>query len=436
MLNKLLQRQIHKHLGGEEDLPENFKTLLKIISESYDHYDKDRKMLERSIDLSSIEMIELNNQLRKDILELKEAKNKIEKSEANLQTIFNNTKTSYILLDSECRIQSFNPVANLWAVNSLDAHLAEGKFWWNYFPDKLHKELKEKGRIILNGNTIKEVVRFQQIDNSTGYYEMVASPVVNNERKVLGICISFNDTTERILTELEREKMTSDIIQRNKNLEQFSYIVSHNLRAPVANIIGLSLAIQDSDNEDTKNDLLDGLYFSTLKLDEVILDLTNILQVKHEINERKETISFSHVSNDIYLSIKKQLKMSNAMVRWDFSEVDKMQTFKSYLQSIFYNLISNSVKYRQPNIAPLIEIKSHKINNKIQLLFRDNCMGIDLQKNGDQIFGLYKRFHNKEAEGKGLGLFMVKTQVEAIGGKISVKSEVNKGTEFEIEFEL
>jgi signal transduction histidine kinase len=94
------------------------------------------------------------------------------------------------------------------------------------------------------------------------------------------------------------------------------------------------------------------------------------------------------------------------------------------------------VKYRQPDLEPIIEIKSRKLNNKIELLFRDNCMGIDLQKNGDQVFGLYKRFHNNEIQGKGLGLFMVKTQVEAIGGKISVNSEVNKGTEFKIEFDI
>jgi signal transduction histidine kinase len=113
-----------------------------------------------------------------------------------------------------------------------------------------------------------------------------------------------------------------------------------------------------------------------------------------------------------------------------------MLTLKSYMQSIFYNLISNSVKYRQPNLAPVIEIKSRKRQNKIELSFRDNCMGIDLTKNGDQVFGLYKRFHTNEIQGKGIGLFMVKTQVEAIGGTISVHSEVNKGTEFKIEFDL
>ena len=69
------------------------------------------------------------------------------------------------------------------------------------------------------------------------------------------------------------------------------------------------------------------------------------------------------------------------------------------------------------------------------MLFKDNGLGIDLQNLSEQVFGLYKRFHTDRAEGKGMGLYMVKTQVESMGGKISVSSEVNKGTEFKIEFE-
>ena len=75
------------------------------------------------------------------------------------------------------------------------------------------------------------------------------------------------------------------------------------------------------------------------------------------------------------------------------------------------------------------------VDNHVELTFTDNGMGINLKKNGDQVFGLYKRFHDN-IEGKGMGLFMVKTQVETLGGKISIRSEVNKGTEFLIELEV
>jgi len=108
---------------------------------------------------------------------------------------------------------------------------------------------------------------------------------------------------------------------------------------------------------------------------------------------------------------------------------------KPYLYSIFFNLISNSIKYRRQEVHSIIEISSRLQKNKIELIFTDNGMGIDLKKNAGQIFGLYKRFHSN-IEGKGMGLFMVKTQVETLGGKINVSSEENSGTEFKIEFKI
>ena len=187
---------------------------------------------------------------------------------------------------------------------------------------------------------------------------------------------------------------------------------------------------------DTQSKRIRDFSSSVAKLDEVIADLNNILQVRLKLNEKKELVHFSTLVNDIHLSIAAFFEKEKAVVVWDFSEVDEMLTIKSYLHSIFYNLISNSLNYHQPDIPPVIEIKSRKLNDKIELVFKDNGMGIDLKKNGNRVFGLYKRFHSKSTEGKGMGLYMVKTQVESLGGKISIESEVNKGTTFKIEFKI
>jgi signal transduction histidine kinase len=112
-----------------------------------------------------------------------------------------------------------------------------------------------------------------------------------------------------------------------------------------------------------------------------------------------------------------------------------MFTVKSYLYSIFYNLTSNSIKYRRADVQPILTIESHKLKNKIEFVFKDNGKGIDLHKNGDHIFGLYKRF-DTTTEGKGMGLFMVKTQVQALGGTIKIKSKLGEGTEFILRFPL
>lgn len=104
------------------------------------------------------------------------------------------------------------------------------------------------------------------------------------------------------------------------------------------------------------------------------------------------------------------------------------------MYSIFYNLISNSIKYKEPGRNPVIEISSNENENKTILTFKDNGIGIDLKLYGDKIFGLYKRFHY-DVEGKGMGLFMVKTQVESLEGNITISSQLGRGTIFTIEFD-
>ncbi len=239
-----------------------------------------------------------------------------------------------------------------------------------------------------------------------------------------------------VLAEAERTKMVADIVQRNKDLEQFSYIISHNLRAPVANISGVTQLLQmpGIDRYDEKNFMQD-LSLSVKKLDDVIMDLNYILQLKNSEDKKREQVKFSELLNDITLSLSDLITSNDVEIISDFSIIDEIPTLKTYLYSIFLNLITNSVKYRRQDATPVIEITSQMLRDKIQLNFKDNGLGIDLGTRGDQVFGLYKRFHN-HVEGKGMGLFMVKTQVESMGGKISIMSEVNKGTEFKIEFEL
>ena len=244
-----------------------------------------------------------------------------------------------------------------------------------------------------------------------------------------------HDITEMKEAEAERTKIVADIVQRNSDLEQFSYIVSHNLRAPVANILGIVDVMQTIGLDKEEVTTVMGYLQSAAKsLDGVIIDLNYILELKNNFGGRREYILFDDLLKEVKLSIDNRNIEELVNVSGNFSEARGITTVKSYLYSIFFNLISNSIKYRQQGIHITIEISSHKINNKIQLLFRDNGLGINIEKSGKEVFGLYKRFH-RHIEGKGMGLFIVKNQVELLGGKITIVSEVDKGTEFCIEFD-
>jgi len=151
--------------------------------------------------------------------------------------------------------------------------------------------------------------------------------------------------------------------------------------------------------------------------------------------EKKEIVNLSQLVHNIQSGIQNLIRKEKVQINTNFTEVNEIMTLKSYLHSIFYNLISNSIKYRKPDVNPIIEITSAKRNGKLIITFKDNGTGIDLTKKGDEVFGLYKRFH-QDIEGKGMGLFMVKAQVETLGGKISIMSETNKGTIFTIEIAI
>ncbi|HEY6161858.1 MAG TPA: PAS domain-containing sensor histidine kinase [Bacteroidia bacterium] len=249
--------------------------------------------------------------------------------------------------------------------------------------------------------------------------------------KVVGIA---QDITQRKSAEEERSKLINDLLQRNKDLEQFTFIVSHNLRSPLAQILGLvnAFGICESDQE-AQLRCMEYVRLASQRLDHVITDLNEILQVKKHESERKAWVSFSELVTEIRETLGTQLNNEKGTINCNFDRAGGLLSLKGYLYSIFYNLVLNSLKYRKQGTSPLIEIRSEREDNKTVICFKDNGIGIDLNANGKDIFGLYRRFTDV-AEGKGLGLYMVKMQVEALGGTVTVKSEVNKGTEFRIAF--
>ncbi|MGG7034243.1 MAG: PAS domain S-box protein [Flavobacterium sp.] len=370
-----------------------------------------------------------------DITEQKFAQENLKRSEERHKSLIENISDTIILVNKELEVIYQSPSFVRTAGFTLKDQ--KGKTVLDMIhPDDLKDGLKffEKTK-----TSPGAIIPFQlRLFHKRGDFIWVEGTVTNllHNNSVKAYVLNYRDITFRKLMESERLKIIDELIQRNRDLEQFAYIISHNLRAPVANIIGITDYLKEEDIEpEEKHQMTEGLRISVRALDTVINDLNTILQTKREIIEKKEKINFSKILTDVQLSIETLINNEQVVFITDFSAIDEMITIKSYLHSIFYNLISNSIKYKQPHIAPVIEIRSKLSENKIILFFKDNGLGIDLEKRGEQVFGLYKRFHT-QIEGKGMGLYMVKTQVETLGGKISIKSKINEGTEFKIIFEI
>lgn len=262
-------------------------------------------------------------------------------------------------------------------------------------------------------------------------FQINGTPVKNEKGKIIGSMGTHTDITERKKSENEREKLIQDLSNKFNELMQFNYIVSHNLRSPIANILGLSnLLTMSNVQEDEKQKMFEHIHTAATNMDGLIKDLNVILSIRSSINVTKEKVLIKSLIKSIKHTLELQIMESNAQITMEFEDnATELFTVKSYLESILYNLINNAIKFHSSERLPKIIISSKRENGDLVISVSDNGKGIDLKRHGKQIFGLYKRFH-LEVEGQGLGLVITKSQVEALGGKITVESEVNVGTKF------
>ncbi|MGA9639735.1 PAS domain-containing sensor histidine kinase [Flavobacterium sp.] len=259
-------------------------------------------------------------------------------------------------------------------------------------------------------------------------------PIYNSETEISHWISIQRDITKEKKQEKEKEQLIRELTQNNKDLKQFSYITSHNLRAPISNLIGLLNLIDDITIEDAElKEILYGFSKSTFLLNETINDLTNVMIIKDNTTTKKQTVFLNEVFEHVFSQLSYQVELQRPILKIDFSNANTLKTNKAYIESILLNLLSNALKYRSNKRALKITIITTQTNELLTLLFQDNGIGIDLQRNQDKIFGLYQRFHDYP-DSKGLGLYLVKSQVEALGGTISINSEVDKGTTFTLTF--
>lgn len=241
------------------------------------------------------------------------------------------------------------------------------------------------------------------------------------------------DITNQKLRQLENESLIKELIVKNNELRHFSYITSHNLRAPIANLKGIiQLMLQYDPSKEEVIEYLNALDSSTNLLNETIEDLMKVIIIKDKLTVEKELLSIENIINQIVKQLSISISEIEPVITTKF-EVKTLNLNKSYFESIMLNLISNSLKYRKLDQTLHITINTFLKENQIVLEFEDNGIGIDLERNKDKIFGLYQKFHNR-SDSKGMGLYIIKNQVEAMNGTITVESKENIGTKFTLTF--
>ena len=259
-------------------------------------------------------------------------------------------------------------------------------------------------------------------------------PIYNKENELTHWVSMQKDVSEEKRQEKEKEQLISELTQNNKDLKQFSYITSHNLRAPISNLTGLLSLTDDIIIEDIElAEILDGFKKSTCLLNETINDLTKVMIIKDRTSVQKEAVNLLESFENVCKQLSFQLETNKPLMKIDLESVSSLLINKTYLESILANLLTNSLKYKSETKALEITVEANQIKDNAIIKITDNGIGIDLKRNKEKVFGLYQRFHDYP-DSKGLGLYLVKSQVEAMGGSIQIQSEVNKGTTFTLTF--
>ncbi|MEQ9097841.1 MAG: PAS domain S-box protein [Imperialibacter sp.] len=270
--------------------------------------------------------------------------------------------------------------------------------------------------------------------------QLIVTALRNQTEEISGFLGIATNITERIedqkrLLEAKNnlEILAERLTKQNSQLTNFTHIISHNLRSPVGNLTSLLHLYEISEEKEEKELIFSKFEIVIEHLSSTLNTLINTLKIKTEDANILESVRFDEVLKKTMEIITVQIEESEIAIKSDFSAVAEIQYNRSYIESIFLNLLTNAVKYRSAKRKPQVSIVSTNENGRVILKFSDNGLGIDMDKFGDKLFGLNKTFHGND-EAKGVGLFLTKTQIEALGGSITAESEPGKGTTFIITF--
>ncbi|WP_164891134.1 PAS domain S-box protein [Botryobacter ruber] len=371
-----------------------------------------------------------------DITDRKEAERAVTEAKNLLQSTLENIPEVIFSTDEKFLIRYISPQCLELTGFAEPAFYKKPALWFKMIHKKDRRMLSTLViPNLLAGHRQQCEVRICTKDKTEKWLLLRLSPLLDTAAgRVVRIDGSAADMTQYKMAEEKRNQLTEELLRQNQNLQQFAYIVSHNLRAPIANILGLtSIYDRKQLNNDRNIKVIDGLQKSTRLLDTTIRDLNDILTIRSDIKNLQEEVYFNQILDEIKDSLSEDIARAGAEIVFDFHEAPSIITIKSYLNSIMLNLIANALKYRAPKRNLVVQLKTFRVPNYICLSVGDNGLGIDLEKFKDKIFGLYKRFHSG-TDGKGIGLHLVKTQAELLGGRVEVESQVDVGTTFIVYF--
>jgi PAS domain S-box-containing protein len=306
--------------------------------------------------------------------------------------------------------------------------------------DRVHPDDKEK--------YLKDIQL--HIDNKTPYYENAQRVLTKSneykwilsrgkiierdeKNKPLRIIGTHTDISIQKEKEVNLIKTLQIVEEQNSRLLNFAHIVSHNLRSHSGNIEMLLNIIEEEQGEEFMSEGYTYLRSSSKALSQTIDHLKELVEIQTELIHKKENLNLNEFLAKTLDILADEISKNKVIINNSISENETLTYNPAYLESILLNFTTNAIRYSHPDRTPIISYSISTDNTQKVLNISDNGLGINLEKYGKKLFGMYKTFH-KHRDSRGIGLFITKNQIEAMGGSVQVSSEVGVGTTFKIYF--
>ncbi|MFS4469470.1 PAS domain S-box protein [Maribacter sp. 2210JD10-5] len=369
-----------------------------------------------------------------DISEQVAADSETQKNEKLLRTLVDNLPLNVYVKDTQSRKILVNKSEYEYFGTTSDKELI-GKDNYDLFDEHTARKYTDQDIAVM---TSLQPILAEEVSSITkaGHETIFLTskiPLINDQGSAFGLLGISMDITSLKQKEKELRNLIDVTSLQNKKLIDFAHIISHNLRSHTANFSMLLSFLTNEDDEKEKERILKMLTEASDSLMETLDNLNEVVAISTNVNAEKKPILLHKKIIAIQRNLSALLLNNQAEIINEVSEDTIIKVVPGYLESILMNFLTNSIKYKHPERNPVIRLSTKRKGKYTILSIEDNGLGIDLNKYGDKIFGMYKTFHTHK-DSRGIGLYITKNQIEAMNGKVHVESKVNKGTIFKVYF--
>ncbi len=369
-----------------------------------------------------------------DITEDVEAENKIIENEKLLRTLIDNIPLNIFIKDKDSKKVLVNKAECDYLGVSNPQEIIGKTDYDLYDKDVADISRHEDVHVMKTQKPIlkKRTINVKKDGSSTSFLTSKI-PFVNADGRSKGVIGISMDISDVIQKEDQLRNLINVTAIQNKKLINFAHIVSHNLRSHTANFSMLLDFLVNEKEASERKRIMDMLLHASDNLMDTLENLNEVVDISTDVNLEKKSLNLNENITKVQQNLSAFLHQNNVQINNNIADTVNVKAVPAYMESIILNLVTNAVKYRHPDRNPSIVLSAKKKEDITIFCIQDNGLGIDLDKYGQKLFGMYKTFHNNK-DARGIGLYIVKNQIEAMGGNITVKSEVEKGSTFSVYF--